>query len=179
MPYFQAHPIRVLTEYPLKKVLQKPDLSGRLVNWAVELGQLDIEFHPRTAVRGQVLADFFLEFYNTLELEDLSRVPTWIVYVDGSSLDQRSGASVVLLSPEKQRFQYAIKLDFTTTNNEAKYEAMLAGLIIAREMRALNVEIRSDSQVVVGQISREFATLGDRLVSTWRKYTTSSLTSIV
>jgi len=47
-PYFQAHAIRVLTEYPMKKVLQKLDLSGRLVNWAMELGQFDIEFHPRT-----------------------------------------------------------------------------------------------------------------------------------
>jgi hypothetical protein len=37
-PYFQAHAIRVLTEYPMKKRLQKPDLSGRLVNWLAELG---------------------------------------------------------------------------------------------------------------------------------------------
>jgi hypothetical protein len=51
-PYFQAHAIRVLTEYPMKKVLQKPDLSGRLVNWAMELGQFDIEFHPRTTIKG-------------------------------------------------------------------------------------------------------------------------------
>jgi hypothetical protein len=36
-PYFQAHAIRVLTEYPMRKVLQKPNLSGRLVNWAMEL----------------------------------------------------------------------------------------------------------------------------------------------
>jgi hypothetical protein len=37
-PCFQAHAIRVLTEYPLRKILQKPDLPGRLVNWAIELG---------------------------------------------------------------------------------------------------------------------------------------------
>jgi hypothetical protein len=60
-PYFQAHAIRVLTEYPLRKILQKPDLSGRLVNWAVELGQYDIEYHPRTAVKGQALADFVVD----------------------------------------------------------------------------------------------------------------------
>jgi hypothetical protein len=51
-PYFQAHAIRVLMEYPMKKVQQKPDLSGRLVNWAMELGQFDIEFHPRTTIKG-------------------------------------------------------------------------------------------------------------------------------
>jgi competence CoiA-like predicted nuclease len=36
-PYFQAHAIKVLTEYPLKKILQKPDISKRMVNWVVEL----------------------------------------------------------------------------------------------------------------------------------------------
>jgi hypothetical protein len=51
-PYFQALAIHVLTEYPTKKVLQKPDLSGKLVNWAIELGQFDIEFHPKTTIKG-------------------------------------------------------------------------------------------------------------------------------
>lgn len=84
--------------------------------------------------------------------------------MDGSSTDWRSDVGVVLLSPEKHRFQYAIKMDFVTRNNEAEYKAVLAGLTIAREMGALNFEIRSDSQVVVGQISREYITQGDRLV---------------
>ena len=57
-PYFQAHAIRVIIEYPLRKVLQKLDLSGRLANWAIELGQFDLEFVSRTAIKGQVLADF-------------------------------------------------------------------------------------------------------------------------
>ena len=43
-PYFQAHTIKVLTEYPLKKVLRKLDLSGQLVNWAIELSEFDVEF---------------------------------------------------------------------------------------------------------------------------------------
>jgi hypothetical protein len=51
-PYFQAHTIRVLTEYPFRKVMQKLDLSGRLANWAIELGQFDLEFVPRNAIKG-------------------------------------------------------------------------------------------------------------------------------
>jgi hypothetical protein len=94
----------MLTEYPLKKVLQKSDLSERLVNWAVELGQFDIEFHPQTAIKGQVLVDFFLEFHNIPDSQDPLRAPVWIVYVDGSSLEQRSGVGVVMLSPKKQKF---------------------------------------------------------------------------
>jgi hypothetical protein len=61
---FQAHTIRVLTEYPLRKVMQKLDLSGRLANWAIELGQFDLEFIPRNAIKGQALADFLVEFTN-------------------------------------------------------------------------------------------------------------------
>jgi len=140
-PYFQAHAIRVLTEYPLKKILQKSDLSGRLVNWSVELGQFNIEFHPRISVKGQVLADFLLEFNNTPESEELPKKETWVVCVNGSSANRKSGVGVALVSLDGEKFQYAMKLDFVTTNNEAEYEAVLAGLSIAREMGAKNVEI--------------------------------------
>jgi ribonuclease HI len=83
--------------------------------------------------------------------------------MDGSSQCQRSGVGVVLISTQKKKFQYAVKLDFVTTNNEVEYEAVLAGLAIAREVGAIDVKIRSDSQVVVGQISGEFAAQEDRL----------------
>jgi len=109
-PYFQAHAIRVLTEYPLKKILQKTDLSGRLVNWSVELGKFDIEFHPRTSIKGQVLADFLLEFSNTPESEELPKKETWVAYVDGSSANRKSGVGVTLASPDGESFRYAIKL---------------------------------------------------------------------
>jgi ribonuclease HI len=158
-PYFQAHAIRVLTEYPMKKVLQKPDLSGRLVNWAMELGQFDIEFHPRMAIKGQVLADFLVEFCNIPEAEELPKELTWIVFVDGSSAQDRSGVGVLLRNPEGQEFGFAVKLDFVTTNNEA----VIASLALSREMGATNVEIQSDSQVVVGQVQGQFEAQEDRM----------------
>jgi len=58
-PYFQAHSIWVLTKHPLKKILQRPDIFGRLVNWAIEIGEFDIEFLPRTTIKGQALATFW------------------------------------------------------------------------------------------------------------------------
>jgi hypothetical protein len=61
-PYFQAHSIIVLTEHPLRQALQKPETSGRLVRWSVELSEFDIEYRPRTAIKGQVIADFIAEF---------------------------------------------------------------------------------------------------------------------
>jgi ribonuclease HI len=85
----------VLTEYPLRKILQKPDLSRRLVHWAIELGQYDIEYHLRTAINGQILADFVVEMNESPDTKELPKESTWIVYVDGSSAGGRSGAGIV------------------------------------------------------------------------------------
>ena len=61
-PYFHSHTIHVLINYPLRQVLQKPDASGHLLKWAIELSQFDIEFVPLPAIKGQALADFIAEF---------------------------------------------------------------------------------------------------------------------
>ena len=61
-PYFQCHSIKILTTYPLKNILHKPELSGRLTKWAVELSEYDISFHPRSLMKSQVLADFIADF---------------------------------------------------------------------------------------------------------------------
>ncbi|XP_071714716.1 uncharacterized protein [Rutidosis leptorrhynchoides] len=50
--YFQAHPIMVLTDQPIKQVLYKPENSGRMAKWAIELSEHEISFSPRSAVKG-------------------------------------------------------------------------------------------------------------------------------
>ena len=61
-PYFQAHPIEIPIEYPMKQVLYKLETSGRLMKWAIELSEFDIRYKPKTAIKGQILADFVTEF---------------------------------------------------------------------------------------------------------------------
>ena len=51
-PYFQAGTIKVPTEYPMKQVLHKPETSGRLMKWAIELSEFDIRYKPKTAIKG-------------------------------------------------------------------------------------------------------------------------------
>ena len=60
-PYFQAHPIVVLTDLPLRSTIHKPDLSGRMSRWAVELSEYGIQYKPRLSKKGQVLVDFIAE----------------------------------------------------------------------------------------------------------------------
>lgn len=59
--YFQAHQIEVLTNCPIKQILLKPETSGQLAKWAIELGKHNISYRPRTSIKGQALADFLLE----------------------------------------------------------------------------------------------------------------------
>ena len=61
-PYFHAHAIEVLTNYPMRQVLQKSEASGRLLKWAIELGQFKVNFCPLTAINGQALANFMPKF---------------------------------------------------------------------------------------------------------------------
>ncbi|XP_059432543.1 uncharacterized protein LOC132165870 [Corylus avellana] len=161
--YFQAHTINVLTEYPLKKVLRKLDLSGRLINWAIEISEFDIHFISRNVVKGQALADFVVEFTNIQDQKDWPKERTWVIYVDGSSTKRNGGARVVMITPDGRELKSSLRLEFKTTNNEAEYEAVIAGLGLAQELEAELVEVRSDSQVIVGHIRGEFEAKGTKM----------------
>ena len=60
--YFQANPILVMTDQPIKKSMNRPEVARRMVQWVIEFSQFDIEYLPRTAIKAQVLADFIAEF---------------------------------------------------------------------------------------------------------------------
>ena len=57
-PYFQAHPVVVLTDLPLWGTIHKPDMSGRMARWAMELSEYGIQYKPRLSKKGQALANF-------------------------------------------------------------------------------------------------------------------------
>ena len=61
-PYFQAHIIVVLTDQPLKKAMCSPEAAGRMALWAIELSEFNVQYRPRTAIKGQVVADFITEY---------------------------------------------------------------------------------------------------------------------
>ncbi|KAL5547039.1 hypothetical protein UlMin_006726 [Ulmus minor] len=159
-PYFQCHPITVYTTYPLKSILHKPELSGRLTKWTVELSEYDINFQPRTALKSQVLADFVADFAPNVtqqadkELLNLTEPSNskWTLTVDGSSNVNGAGIGLVLTSPEGDLIQQAICCGFKATNNEAEYEALIAGLNLAKDMGIKKLSIHSDSQLVVNQL---------------------------
>ena len=61
-PYFQAHTIIVLTDQPLKRAMSSPEAVERMALWAIELSEFDVQYLPRTSVKGKIVADFIAEY---------------------------------------------------------------------------------------------------------------------
>ncbi|XP_071900985.1 uncharacterized protein [Coffea arabica] len=266
--YFQAHPVVVITDQPLKQILSKPESSGRMVKWAVELSEYDLGYQPRTAIKAQALADFIadgISFGSTggeidqdrpnkevkdtraaratqipettkaVQIREAAEVPrakdtaevaqasrvgeggsareagetgpaqeaaeakqainaaevqqvgdaaevaypeetakaelartaardgkaretaeqtelTWTLYVDGASSKEGCGAGLLLISPTGEELPYALRFDFRASNNESEYEALIAGMEMARKLGARSLKVYSDSQLIVNQV---------------------------
>lgn len=60
--YFQGHPIKVVSAYPLERVLRSPNSVGRVAEWNIELQAFQLEFSTTTVIKGAALADFMAEW---------------------------------------------------------------------------------------------------------------------
>ncbi|KAI5322759.1 hypothetical protein L3X38_031831 [Prunus dulcis] len=181
-PYYQAHRVIVMTDFPLRSILHSPDASQRLMKWAIELSQYDLLYRPKTAIKAQTLADFVAKFTPSAEKEKLvnqrkessktdgtSAEPSkpsdmWQLRVDGASNQKGAGAGVVIITPDGTLLEQAITLGFPASNNEAEYEALLAGLRLAKELIIKKLAIYSDSQLITNQASGEYMAKHPRMI---------------
>jgi len=76
-PYFQANPIKVMTNQSIKKEMNKPEATGLRIQWAIQLSQFDIEYKPRVAINAQALADFIAEFTMPEDGENQKETIQW------------------------------------------------------------------------------------------------------
>ena len=133
---------------------------------------------PRTSIKEQVIADLVAEFTEPL-VEELKPVENmdgksvgmisqqgpypWEVYVDGASNQKGSGVRLILVSPEKIIIEKSLRLDFSATNNEAEYEALLMGMAMVQRTSEKSVKVFSNSRLVVGQVKGEFEMKDERI----------------
>ena len=161
-PYFQAHTVIILTDKPLWRAMSNPEAVGQLALWAIELSEFDIQYCPRTAIKGQVVMDFIAEFIHD-EDKGAEESPQWSIHIDGLSNRQAGGAGVVLLSPEGDTVECMVRLNFPTTNNKAEYEALVAGLDLAKAAGAVSVVIYCDFLVVTNQVNGDYECKSKRM----------------
>ena len=151
----------------LRSILRSADYTGRIAKWGTILRGFDIKYMPRTSVKEQVLVDLVAEFAES-SLEEEARVqgmgeksvgaislqePTcWKVYVDGVANQRGSGVGLVLISPERITTEKSLRLDFSATNNEAEYEALLEGMSMVQKLGEKAVNMFLNSRLIVGQV---------------------------
>jgi hypothetical protein len=100
----------------------------------VEIGQYDIEFIPRRAIKSQALIDFIAEWTDsgTRGIDEL--LDHWVIYFDGSYTLKGAVADVVPIPPEGGALKYAIQLEFTATNNITEYDGLVNGLRLVKDL---------------------------------------------
>ncbi|XP_075103682.1 uncharacterized protein LOC142178251 [Nicotiana tabacum] len=150
-----------VAEVAVNAVLVREDkeLSDKLAKWAIELSEYDIIYQPRTVIKSQVLADFVADFNikiipkveKELQFFTGANPGTWTLFTGGSSNVKGVGLGIGLIPPSGESIRQAIKY-YPITNNEAEYEAVIAGLELARELSIEQIMIKSDSQLVVSQM---------------------------
>ncbi|GJV37464.1 reverse transcriptase domain-containing protein [Tanacetum coccineum] len=125
--YFQTHPIIVITDQLIQ----------------------------------QILADFIVERLeeespDTLMGEEEELPEPWILFTDGSSCTDGSGAGLILTNPKGIEFTYALRFRFDATNNEAEYESLIAGLKFTEQMGVKNLQVNVDSRLVANEVNETY-----------------------
>ena len=108
------------------------------------------------------MADFIAE-YTQPEGKGAEGLGQWSIHTDGSSNQYAGGAGVVIQTPEGDKIKCMIRLDFPTTNNEAEYEALMAGLYLTKAAGAENMIMHCDSQVITSQINGDYECRKERM----------------
>jgi len=135
--YFQNHKIKVMTDLPIRYILQKEDISGRLVKWAIELSEYGLQYESRGPIRAQFLADFLVELSDPIG-DRQTDVFSWILFVDGASNLKGSGVRVVLEGLEGVLIEQSLRFAFKACNNQAEYEALIVGMLLVKEIGFLS-----------------------------------------
>jgi ribonuclease HI len=161
--YFEAHPIMVVSSFPLGEIIRNPDAAGRIAKWSVELMGETLAYAPRKAIKSQILADFVAEWTDTQLPPPQIQAECRTLYFDGSVM--KTGASVGLLfvSPLGEHMRYSVRLHFPASNNMAEYEALLCGLKIAIEIGIKHLDVRGDSQLVIDQVMKNASCHDDKM----------------
>ncbi|XP_058192075.1 uncharacterized protein LOC131309461 [Rhododendron vialii] len=150
--YFQSHPITVLTEHPFKAFFRKADLSNRVSKWAVKLANFDISFEPRTAIKGQVLADFIAEL-----------TPADTVALNAPTPpDVAERSSVTMPWHLFQGETWRLNVNGASNSNGAGVEVVLVSPSIA--MKVTNLVVYCDSQLIVNQVLSDYEARDPRML---------------
>ncbi|KAB2604032.1 hypothetical protein D8674_042381 [Pyrus ussuriensis x Pyrus communis] len=148
----------------IRYMLTRPIVKGRIGKWTLALSEFSLQYVPQKAVKGQALADFLAQHPSPYGFEggdvDIGLVTIrdnhWTMHFDGSSTSTSAGVGIAIQSPNHCRWYFSLKLDFSCTNNQAEYEALIIGLHVLHDLRASRALVLGDSELVINQLNGIF-----------------------
>jgi ribonuclease HI len=157
--------------HPIKSLLHRPVLSGRLAQWLLQLSQYEIIIETPTAIKSQAIADLLAQFPEEDSSSISHEVPggvgealladlvdsIWTLKFDGSSTSNSSRVGIVLIREDGETMAKSFKLDFSCSNNASEYETYRNGLAIAHEMGIKHLRVIGDFNLVICQAKGEFS----------------------
>jgi ribonuclease HI len=173
--YMLSHPIKLIAKIdPLKYLLARATLIGRIAKWVMLLSEFDIGYVDRKAIKGQVIVDQLAEAHlyteNPLVLEFpdasiflIEEHPQWTLYFDGSHTQHGLGVGVIFITPQGDCIPRSYRLSFPCTKNIAEYKALVLGLHIFVQWNILSLKVYGDSQLIINQVNDEYQTKDDKL----------------
>ena len=124
------------------------------------MSEFGIQYKPRLAKKWQVLVDFLAKIpQSEMSLDNLN---WWTLNIDGASRQSEAGIGLQL-KWAREKIKQVIRLGFSASNNESKYEAILARIELSATMSADKLLIQSDFQLVVGQVNAKYESRGPRM----------------
>jgi len=123
-----------------------------------------VQYEPRGPIKEQIYADFVVEISSAATHQEGAGF-RWVLSVNGSSNQQGGGVGVILEGPNGLLIEQTLRFSFKASNNEEEYEALIAGMLLAKEMGAKRLLAKSDSLLVTGQVTVEYQAKDPQMVA--------------
>jgi ribonuclease HI len=161
--YFEAHPVTMVSSFPLGEIIRNPDAADRIAKWSVELMGETLAYALRKAIKSQILADFVAKWTDAQLPSPQIQSECWTLYFVGSVMKTGSGAGLHFISTLGEHIRYAVRLHFPASNNMAECEALLCGLRIAIETGIKRLNVSGDSQLMIDQVMKNASCHDDKM----------------
>jgi ribonuclease HI len=152
----------VPSSFPLGEIVRNRDTNIRIVKWLVELGEFEIDFCRKQAIKSQILTDFVSECTEICP-PPKERPGHWIMYFDSVLNLEGAGVGVLLISPQEEQLKYVLQIHYKASNNDAEYEALIHGLRIAVSLGIKRLLAFGDSKVIIEQVNKEWDCFKDTM----------------
>ncbi|XP_045802475.1 uncharacterized protein LOC123896075 [Trifolium pratense] len=144
--------------------IEKLCLCFRIGRWALALSEYSLSYKPLKVIKGQIVADFIVDHSAIESPQNYVALEPWTLYFDGSKHQHGTGIGILIISPLKIPTKFKYKINGICSNNEAEYEALIAGLEILLSLGAKDIKIKGDSELVLKQLTKEYKCIKEHLI---------------